>query len=199
MVPVPASMRMAERCSSAYDKYLNMPVEALEIEFPIILVKKYELRKDSGGAGQFRGGLGIAREFEIIGDGVSTTCLGDRHKFPPWGLEGGKDGAGGAFYRVLPNGTEIRLSNKCSNHPVNKGDIIRVLTPGSEDTGIRLNDLLRKFCVMYVKTRFPWRVPGMTIRLLSLCDENGDYVIDVEKPQNLELKYFGKYPLRVFP
>lgn len=52
----------------------NMPVEALEIEFPIILIKKYELRRDSGGAGQFRGGLGIAREFEIIGEGVSCTA-----------------------------------------------------------------------------------------------------------------------------
>ena len=40
----------------------NMPVEALETEFPIILIRKYALRKDSGGAGRYRGGLGIHRD-----------------------------------------------------------------------------------------------------------------------------------------
>ena len=44
----------------------NMPVEALEIEFPIILIKKYELRRDSGGAGQFRGGLGSIVNLKLL-------------------------------------------------------------------------------------------------------------------------------------
>lgn len=163
----------------------NMPVEALEIEFPIILIKKYELRKDSGGAGQFRGGLGIAREFEIIGEGVSCTCLGDRHKFSPWGLEGGKDGAGGAFYRVLPDGTEIRLSNKCSNYPVNKGDIIRVLTPGSGGYGNPLKRPAEKVLRDVCENKVSLDSARNDYKVAIVCDDNENFVIDEAKTAKL--------------
>ena len=62
----------------------NMPIEATEMEFTKILVRKYELIKDSGGAGEFRGGLGIERELEVTEDNILYTGLGDRHKFRPW-------------------------------------------------------------------------------------------------------------------
>ena len=68
----------------------NMPIEATEMEFTKILARKYELKEDTGGAGQFRGGLGIERELEVLQDDVAYTGLGDRHKFHPWGLAGGK-------------------------------------------------------------------------------------------------------------
>lgn len=60
------------------------------MEFTKILARKYELKEDTGGAGQFRGGLGIERELEMMQDDVAYTGLGDRHKFHPWGLDGGK-------------------------------------------------------------------------------------------------------------
>ena len=44
----------------------NMPIEATEMEFTKILARKYELKEDTGGAGQFRGGLGIERELEEV-------------------------------------------------------------------------------------------------------------------------------------
>jgi N-methylhydantoinase B len=75
----------------------NMPIEATEMEFTKILARKYELKKDSGGAGQMRGGCGIERELEILQDHVLYTGLGDRHKFHPWGLEGGLEGGTGGF------------------------------------------------------------------------------------------------------
>ena len=78
----------------------NMPIEATEMEFTKILARKYELKADTGGAGEMRGGLGIERELEILQDNVLYTGLGDRHKFHPWGLEGGQPGGTGAFYRV---------------------------------------------------------------------------------------------------
>ena len=63
----------------------NMPIEAMETEFPILMIKKYSLRTDSGGAGEFRGGLGIDREFEMLLDGIQCKATGDRQKFAPYG------------------------------------------------------------------------------------------------------------------
>lgn len=114
----------------------NMPIEALEIEFPSITIRRYSLRRDSGGAGEYRGGLGIHREFEIMREGISYTGLGDRHKFAPWGLFGGDDGLGGAYYHYeSATGKETRLPSKCTGRKVAKGDIIRVLTPGAGGYG----------------------------------------------------------------
>jgi len=113
----------------------NLPVEALEMEFPLVTVNRYELREDSGGAGTNRGGLGITREYEIMFDGISYTGLGDRQIFLPWGLEGGHEGAGGAYFLERNDGSRQQLPSKCTDIPLNKGDIISVRTPGSGGYG----------------------------------------------------------------
>lgn len=66
----------------------NMPIEATEGEFPAIMLKKYVLRKDSGGAGEFRGGLGIWREYTVLNDNVAVNCFGDRAALRPVGHGG---------------------------------------------------------------------------------------------------------------
>jgi N-methylhydantoinase B len=112
----------------------NLPVEALEREYPV-LVERYQLRADSGGAGRFRGGLGIQRDFRILNDGMSYTGLGDRHKFSPWGLEGGKSGSPGSF-RMSQNGGELeQLGSKISGIMLNKEDLVSVCSPGSGGYG----------------------------------------------------------------
>ena len=114
----------------------NMPIEATEMEFTKILARKYELKKDTGGAGKMRGGLGIERELELLQDDVLYTGLGDRHKFHPWGLEGGQEGATGAFYRVAAaDGSVTRMGHKTTSFAMKKGDIIRVTTPGAGGYG----------------------------------------------------------------
>ena len=113
----------------------NMPIEATEMEFTRILARKYELKADTGGAGEYRGGLGIERELEMLQDEVAYTGLGDRHKFHPWGLNGGKEGASGAFYRVAADGTVTQMGHKTTSLPLKKGDIIRVTTPGAGGYG----------------------------------------------------------------
>ncbi|MBU7314737.1 hydantoinase B/oxoprolinase family protein [Paenibacillus oleatilyticus] len=112
----------------------NLPVEALEREYPV-LVERYQLRTDSGGAGRFRGGLGIQRDFRILSDGMSYTGLGDRHKFAPWGLEGGKSGSPGSFWVSLNGGEPERLGSKISGISLNKEDLVRVCSPGSGGYG----------------------------------------------------------------
>lgn len=113
----------------------NLPVEALEMEFPLILVRKYALRRDSGGAGTHRGGLGIEREFEAVCDNLTFTGLGDRQKIAPWGLSGGEAGAGGEQYLIRKGEEPVHLSSKSTDIPVNKGDIICVRTPGAGGFG----------------------------------------------------------------
>lgn len=113
----------------------NMPIEATEIEFPQLLARKNELKEDSGGAGQFRGGLGIERELEMREDHILYTGLGDRHKIGPWGLKGGKPGKVGAFYRVYKDGHVQHLSNKVTSLSLMNGERIRVITPGAGGYG----------------------------------------------------------------
>ena len=114
----------------------NMPIEATEMEFTKILARKYELYKDSGGAGKMRGGLGIERELEIMQNDVLYTGLGDRHRFHPWGLAGGGDGGVGAFYKISSEGSKVtHMGHKTTSLPMKKGDIIRVVTPGAGGYG----------------------------------------------------------------
>ena len=62
----------------------NLPIEALEMEFPLLIVHKYGLIENSGGAGEYRGGLGIERIFEAMYDNINYTGLGDRQVYKPW-------------------------------------------------------------------------------------------------------------------
>ncbi len=112
----------------------NMPIEAMETEFPMIMIKKYALRTDSGGAGEFRGGLGIDREFEMLTDEIQCKATGDRQKFAPYGLKGGMEGATGAFYREI-GGQRTRLPGKSTGNKMQKGECLIALTPGAGGYG----------------------------------------------------------------
>ena len=72
---------------------LNTPIEALESAYPV-RVRRYSLRRGSGGEGKFRGGEGIVREIEFLTE-VRGSILSDRRKFGPYGLAGGKPGRPG--------------------------------------------------------------------------------------------------------
>jgi N-methylhydantoinase B len=69
----------------------NLPIEVLESRFPIQTLK-YELRQDSGGAGRFRGGLGVVKIWKPLVDLRCITVV-EQTKCPPTGLFGGRDGA----------------------------------------------------------------------------------------------------------
>jgi N-methylhydantoinase B len=71
---------------------MNRPAEALELDAPI-RVHRVALRRDSGGAGLRRGGLGIVREYEMLHGEVRFTHRGERHFIAPKGRAGGQDGA----------------------------------------------------------------------------------------------------------
>lgn len=110
---------------------LNTPAEVLETAYPL-RVRRYELRVDTGGAGRFRGGLGLRRDIEVRGD-VICSLLCDRQQHAPYGLEGGDDGATGSVY-LLSDGEEHRLPGK-STHELSAGDVVSLRTPGGGGYG----------------------------------------------------------------
>jgi N-methylhydantoinase B len=78
-------------CTICQGDVRNGPIESLEQRFPII-VEKRMLRTDSGGAGAFRGGLGLDVQVRNLVEGRWNIPQSGRHRVPPWGLWGGKTG-----------------------------------------------------------------------------------------------------------
>ena len=91
----------------------NLPVEAIEMEYPLF-VEAYELIPDTGGAGRFRGGLGIRRVIGPIGHTANFSGQGERFQSKPWGIFGGEPGAMGRFARIGANGRRSPLPSKPS-------------------------------------------------------------------------------------
>ncbi|WBL16810.1 MULTISPECIES: hydantoinase B/oxoprolinase family protein [Sutcliffiella] len=113
---------------------MNVPIESAELEYPL-LFHTYELHQDSGGMGEYRGGLGIIREIEMLEDQLTLTTRGDGETTNPKGFYGGLDGRPGQ--KILNRGTENeqRLYGKTTSLIVNKGDILYFETPGSGGYG----------------------------------------------------------------
>lgn len=112
----------------------NLPVEALEREYPI-MVETYKFAEDSGGPGYHRGGLGLERQFRMLGDNLNYTGLGERHVFSPWGISGGKNGAPGSFWLEKNGQDKEKLNSKVSDISLKKDDLITVHTPGAGGYG----------------------------------------------------------------
>ena len=112
---------------------MNLPVEALEMDVPIRM-RRSELRPDSGGRGEFRGGLGISREYEVLAGEVVFTHRGERHRRPARGAAGGGPGAcahsvirrAGGAEEIIPSKMLVRLQ---------RGDRVEVNTAGGGGFG----------------------------------------------------------------
>jgi N-methylhydantoinase B len=106
---------------------LNTPVEVLEGRYPV-RVRRYGLRRGSGGAGRRHGGDGLLREYEFLAP-AHVTLLTERRRHVPWGMAGGQPGARG---RNRLNGAE--LPPKCQLE-VAAGDRLCIETPGGGGYG----------------------------------------------------------------
>jgi N-methylhydantoinase B len=112
---------------------LNTPVEALEMAYPL-RVLEYRLRDGTGGEGAWRGGDGIRRTLEILGEDVAVSLLTERRRHAPWGLDGGEPGARGRNVLIGRDGEERDLPAKATVS-VDPGDILVVETPGGGGFG----------------------------------------------------------------
>ena len=111
----------------------NNPVEVVESRLGSIRVLRYGLRQDSGGAGRYRGGLGIERVYEFLAPAFITFSL-ERKVTPPWGLRGGQDGAVNDVEIASPDG-RLRHVRKATQHPIAAGETVRVLSGGGGGYG----------------------------------------------------------------
>jgi N-methylhydantoinase B len=110
----------------------NAPIEEVEMNYPI-RIARYGLIQDSGGAGKFRGGLSVRRDFDFPYGDCTFTILSDGRKFAPWGLAGGQPGACSKFV-LDPDGKAEDLPSKITM-TVAKGGRVSVRTPGGGGFG----------------------------------------------------------------
>ncbi|MEX0842398.1 MAG: hydantoinase B/oxoprolinase family protein, partial [Xanthobacteraceae bacterium] len=109
------------------------PVEIIESEFPTRILR-FELIRDSGGAGKFRGGLGIRREYLNLQD-ARFSIRSMRHVIAPEGIAGGRPGRTGDI-RINPQtDREKRLPSRYADYPLKAGDVFRLDTPGGGGFG----------------------------------------------------------------
>ena len=111
---------------------MNTPAEVLETAYPL-RVTRYEYRPDTGGAGEFRGGLGLRRDIQVRDHEATFSLLAERHRSQPYGLSGGDPGAtGGAV--LNPDDDPEELAPK-STHELPPGSVVSVRTPGGGGYG----------------------------------------------------------------
>jgi len=107
----------------------NLPVEALETEYPLVL-ERYELVDDSGGAGQYRGGMGLFRQVRIEDHECRTYIHGSRFVQGPWGLFGGQNGGCARF--AFDDGVERPAKARAV---LRSGQRVYITTPGAGGYG----------------------------------------------------------------
>jgi N-methylhydantoinase B len=115
----------------------NLPVETLEARYPLMM-EEYSLRPDSCGAGEYRGGLGLIRQYRLLAEEAVLQVRADRHDHSPYGLFGGKPAA--RCINILdPEGEHIVLPAKITR-TIGKNVVVRHEQAGGGGFG---NPLLR--------------------------------------------------------
>jgi N-methylhydantoinase B len=112
------------------------PVEILESLYPVMFTQ-WALRPDSGGPGRHRGGLGAIYEIEALAeDGAEVFLLGERGKYPPFGVGGGKAAALNRFVYETDGGEATPpLVSKVTDIKIRRGQKVRLETPGGGGFG----------------------------------------------------------------
>ena len=111
----------------AMSNTLSTPVEALELQYPL-RVRRYELRRGSGGSGNNRGGDGVVRELEAL-EACRLSLITERRARAPQGERGGKPGAPG---RNLLNGEPLPAK---ATRDLAEGDVVTIESPGGGGFG----------------------------------------------------------------
>ncbi|HEX7115876.1 MAG TPA: hydantoinase B/oxoprolinase family protein [Steroidobacter sp.] len=105
---------------SAAGDFRNIPVETLENRVPV-RINRMQFGVDSGGAGQFRGGLNLVKEYELLADAAITLHF-DRAKTPQWGLFGGHAGASPKVTVITSDAPEGTIVRKVEQLKLKAGD-----------------------------------------------------------------------------
>jgi N-methylhydantoinase B len=110
------------------------PIEIIESEFPA-RVERFEMIPDSGGAGEWRGGLGFVRDYRILAADVRFSMRTDKHAVEPFGSDRGLAGGKGACIVNPETDNEQRLPSRFGDHRLWANDLVRVERPGGGGLG----------------------------------------------------------------
>ncbi len=124
----------ADAISQLLSNSANTPVEVAESDNRFFITREYSLRPDSGGAGEYQGGLGGVREYEIIAERVEALFSSDRAIHRPWGSGGGAEGTIGRVL-VIRQGEAKQLPPNGAALTLYRGDRLRIETGGGGGFG----------------------------------------------------------------
>jgi N-methylhydantoinase B len=140
----------------------NLPIEAIEMEFPL-RVESYGFVPDSGGAGRYRGGMGLRRVVSPVDHDCLFNGVGERFRNQPWGIFGGADGQSGKFEIQTAAGALQQLQPKTGNLVLTSDQSVVVETPGAGGYGpalersaeaIAADTKSGKFSDQYLRTHY---------------------------------------------
>lgn len=106
--------------------------EILEKRYPVLL-RRFGLRRGSGGRGRHCGGEGVVRELAPLRP-LTVSILSERRVLRPYGLEGGEDGAAGRNLLIRKCGIMVNMGGRCSG-PMLVGERLRIESPGGGGYG----------------------------------------------------------------
>ena len=118
--------------SSVVVNFANNPAEVIEAEHPIA-IDRYEFVPDSGGDGEFRGGLAVERHYRMLAEQTTLNLRSDRRTRGPYGLQGGEPGATSSSVLVR-DGERIELAGKGTT-ALRRGDVFEHRTAGGGGWG----------------------------------------------------------------
>ena len=119
--------------ASTVSNMSNTPIEILEMSFPL-RVEEYSLVPDSGGAGTYRGGLGVRRVWRVLGNQAHAAVCCERTVTPAFGLDGGLAGAAAKLELIAPRSNARRLTSK-GGFLAPAGSLVVMEAPGSGGYG----------------------------------------------------------------
>jgi N-methylhydantoinase B len=159
----------------------NIPVEAQEAHQPVV-VERFELIRDSGGPGQYRGGAGIRRDLRFLADEGQLTNLSERQVFPPYGLFRGQ--AGMLARTVINPGPGEEVVHGKQSRAFAYGDVISFQQSGGGGYGDPLErdprGVLDDVLDDYVSVEAARARYGVVI-----ADDEGEPVLDEEATRRL--------------
>jgi N-methylhydantoinase B len=159
----------------------NTPVEVLERQHPV-RIEEYGFVPDSGGAGRFRGGLGLRRSYRLLADEAVLQLRADRLRFAPYGLNGGEPGGCAANW-LLEGGAMRAIAGKVTT-VMRRGELLTHHQAGGGGHG----DPLTRAPAAVARDVWNGKVTVTSARTLYGVEVDADGTLDTAETAHLRLR-----------
>ena len=172
------------------ETYTN-PVEVLEIRYPVI-VERHKLNVEAGsGAGKFRGGVGLIKDYKVLADDAVFTTAVNRSKIPPWGVEGGHVGAVNSMV-LLRDGKELMKVSRILGYKLKQGDVVSIRSGGGGGWG---NPLERESELVLQDVRNRMITREAAEKIYRVVIDQDRWVVDQAATESLDRNIIETRPL----